>query len=376
MGVFTQVDLRTLKRVSLSRLISNPVPVSADEGQGDNSAMKVKRTVGLVVGGLGGLAAATAAGLVVRFNLGRCCEKGTWGTTYYPRFRDVGTVRRLTILPLIEWYTANGSSQRVAKQALSGEAGVSYLIRADNKTLLFDLGLNERREHPSPLLRNMDALGVKLAELDYIFISHLHLDHVGGLVCQRKRTFAISKEPSNLEGVTVSAPAPMTHPSARVEVEAEPRIIAPGIVTLGPIPRQLFFLGWTPEQTLAFNVEGKGIVLVIGCGHPTIQHIIDRMEGLFDAPLYGVVGGLHYPVTASRAMRFGLPIQRILGTGKQPWELIGQEDVAAGIAYLQQRDPQLVALSAHDSCDWSLAAFRKAFGEAYRDLRVGEAIEV
>ena len=46
----------------------------------------------------------------------------------------------------------------------------------------------------------------------------------------------------------------------------------------------------------------------------------------------------------------------------------------AGITHLQQRQPQLVALSPHDSCDWSLAAFHQAVGEAYRDLRVGNEI--
>jgi len=168
----------------------------------------------------------------------------------------------------------------------------------------------------------------------------------------------------------------MTHPTAKVVLEEEPRVIAPGIVNLGPIPRQLFFLGWTLEQSLAVNVAGKGIVLIVGCGHPTIQRIVDRAEMLFDAPLYGVVGGLHYPVTASRMIRFGLPIQRMLGTGEWPWNPITYQDVEDGIAYLQRRHPQLVALSAHDSCDWSLEAFRQAFGEAYQELRVGEAIRI
>jgi len=132
----------------------------------------------------------------------------------------------------------------------------------------------------------------------------------------------LSNERLNLDGVTAFVPVPMTHPTARMEVEQEPRVIAPGIITLGPIPRQLFFLGWTPD-----NVEGKGGVLVIGCGHSTIQRIVDRAERLFDVPLYGVVGGLHTPVTASRMVRFGLPLQRMLGTGIRPWDPINREDV-------------------------------------------------
>jgi 7,8-dihydropterin-6-yl-methyl-4-(beta-D-ribofuranosyl)aminobenzene 5'-phosphate synthase len=149
----------------------------------------------------------------------------------------------------------------------------------------------------------------------------------------------------------------MTHSTAKVEVVEGPRSIAPGVASLGPIPRQLFFFGWTPEQSLAVNVEGKGIVLITGCGHSTIQRIVERAEMLFDEPIYGIVGGLHYPVTTPRGGGFRLPIQRLIGTGKWPWDPINREDVEAGIACLQHRHPQLVALSPHDSCAWSIQTF-------------------
>jgi 7,8-dihydropterin-6-yl-methyl-4-(beta-D-ribofuranosyl)aminobenzene 5'-phosphate synthase len=116
--------------------------------------------------------------------------------------------------------------------------------------------------------------------------------------------------------------------------------------------------------------------LIIGCGHPTLQRIIDRAEMVFQAPLYGVVGGLHYPVTDSRARRFGLPLQQFLGAGKWPWDPITRSEVLDAIAYLRRREPKLVSLSPHDSCDWSLDAFRDAFGDAYFDLLVGRPIEI
>jgi len=34
-------------------------------------------------------------------------------------------------------------------------------------------------------------------------------------------------------------------------------------------------------------------VLITGCGHSTIQRIVERAEMLFDEPIYGIVGGLH-----------------------------------------------------------------------------------
>ena len=117
-------------------------------------------------------------------------------------------------------------------------------------------------------------------------------------------------------------------------------------------------------------------MLIVGCGHSTLQRILDRAEMLFDEPICGVVGGLHYPVTASRELILGLPAQQFMGTGKWPWDPVNRADVETAIAYLQRRNPQLVALSPHDSCDWSLEAFRQAFGEAYRDLLVGREITV
>jgi len=329
--------------------------------------MKITKQKTIVLG-VAGLGLAAVGGLVARFHLGRRRADRVWASARYPKLKDVGTVKRLTILPLIDWYTA--------REGLIVEAGVSYLVRADDATILFDVGYNTRSEHPSPLLRNMAALGVDVADVDALVISHAHEDHVGGISHMMQHTFALSGQPVDLKGIPAYVPLPLSNPTAQVTVVDGPRVIAPGVASMGTIPRQMFFFGWTLEQSLAVNVEGKGIVLIVGCGHPTLQRIVDRAEMLFDEPVYGLVGGLHYPVTASREVKFGLPLQRLLCTGKWPWDPITRQDVEAAIAYLQRRNPQVVALSAHDSCDWSIEAFRQAFGAAYEDLLVGGEIVV
>lgn len=48
-------------------------------------------------------------------------------------------------------------------------------------------------------------------------------------------------------------------------------------------------MGYVLEQSLAVNVEGKGIVLIIGYGHQTIEKIIERAQELFDEPIYCTV---------------------------------------------------------------------------------------
>ena len=64
---------------------------------------------------------------------------------------------------------------------LKTENGVSYLITADDKQILLDLGFNRAKEHPSPLLHNMKHLGISFYNINYIVFSHAHLDHLGGI---------------------------------------------------------------------------------------------------------------------------------------------------------------------------------------------------
>lgn len=326
--------------------------------------MKKSALAAILAGGLAVLPVAMAT----RFIMGRRRAEQVWASSHYPKIQDLGTVQRLSVLPLIDWYTENDE--------LAGEPGVSYLIRADDTTILFDVGLNVGQQHPSNLLRNMETLGISWDDVDAMVISHPHVDHLGGMQHVQEGTFAPSSGFVDLHNMPAYVPADLDNPQTTPTVVADPTVLLPGVASMGPIPRQLFFLGWTPEQSLAIHVEGKGIVLIIGCGHPTLQRIVERAEMLFDEPIYGIIGGLHYPVTASRAERFGLPAQMFLGTGKWPWDPINKDDVNEAITCLHARQPGLVSLSPHDSCDWSLDAFRQAFGDAYQDLLVGQEISV
>jgi 7,8-dihydropterin-6-yl-methyl-4-(beta-D-ribofuranosyl)aminobenzene 5'-phosphate synthase len=278
---------------------------------------------------------------------------------------DIGTVEHLSILPLIDWYTE--------KDDLVGEAGVSYLVQADDKRILFDVGANWKKEDPSPLLRNMRALGIDADSFDAIVISHPHCDHTGGLRAQRKKTFELSPTDVDLMGLPAYVPADLSHPTARVEVTTKPTVLFPGVATTGVILRAVWLLGLTPEQALAVNVRGKGLVVVVGCGHQGLARIIERSSTIFASPLYGLIGGLHYPVTVSRLKR---PSQQWMGTGKWPWQRISKVEVDGAVARLKRENPSLVAISAHDSCDWSVGRFREAFSERYRDVIVGREITI
>lgn len=288
-----------------------------------------------------------------------------WAETQIEPLVDLGAVSHLSILPLVEFYAA--------RDGLATEPGVSYLVEAGDQTILFDVGRNLRQEHPSPLLRNMEALRVSAADLDALFISHLHLDHVGGVDQMNRAYFSLSAEPIDLSGIPAYVPTTMTHPTARVEVVTGPRKLARGIASTGPITRAIWLMGAIAEQALLVNVEGKGIVMIVGCGHPTVARLVARAEAVTGAPLYGVVGGLHFPVTGSRVGKGG---QTIIGNGKLPWQRITHEETREAAALLAGLDLGLVGVSGHDICDWSLDVFNTTLAGCCRTVKVGDEIAV
>ena len=165
----------------------------------------------------------------------------------------------------------------------------------------------------------------------------------------------------------------MQHPRADIIPATGPRVIAPGLAVLPPLPRMLFWPGYVTEQALAVNVRGFGLVLISGCGHPPIERMLGITERVLDVPIRAVVGGLHLPVHPA-----GTPLvpQAVLGNPYPPWRPIGERDVAHVLDEIAARGPQLIALSSHDSTPWTYDAFGRRFGDRYRTLRAGEALTI
>ena len=315
--------------------------------------------LGVLLGILIVIGTAVAA-LMARFRRNQQQAARAWDS-FEPERLDLQPVERLTITPLVDAHTTG--------EDLAGEAGVSYLVEAGDTRVLFDLGYNAGKESPSPLQRNAKALGVDLDAVDAAVISHRHLDHVGGLRAQMAHSFVLPSEKLVAQGVPIYVPESLEHPAADVRVVDGPQIIATGVATIGPISRALFVMGWTPEQALAVNLAGKGIVLVVGCGHQGVRRIVERAGALFDDPLYGLVGGLHFPITSS-------PVQRIAGADRPPWKPLAKDDVREAIQYLKDKGLKRIALSPHDSCDWALDAFREAWETVFDVVTVGRQIRL
>ena len=66
----------------------------------------------------------------------------------------------------------------------------SFLVKKDGKNILFDSGNGVADSQLIPLL---ETHGVKAEDINYIFITHLHGDHTGGLTKDGKAAFANAK---------------------------------------------------------------------------------------------------------------------------------------------------------------------------------------
>ncbi len=276
---------------------------------------------------------------------------------------NLGSTKRLEIIPLVEAYSNSN--------ILKTENAVSYLIKTDSSTILFDLGANWEHNNPAPLSCNMNYLGINLDDIDDIFISHNHYDHNGG-VNEEERAFVLGNGQPALGDIKVYTPIPMNYPSTEPIFIPEPTKIERAVSTTGVIQSQIFF-GEIEEQSLIVNVEGKGLIIISGCGHQTVKKIIERTEILFDEPIYGIIGGFHLPMTIQENIT---PIYKYFVTGKLPWQSLTLEDIQETIRILKDKNIKVISISRHDTSLESINLFKEAFPDVFIDLLAGNPIKL
>jgi 7,8-dihydropterin-6-yl-methyl-4-(beta-D-ribofuranosyl)aminobenzene 5'-phosphate synthase len=151
---------------------------------------------------------------------------------------------------------------------LIADWGFSCLIEIDGRIILFDTGAKGRI-----LLDNMNKLNINPAAIDFVFISHDHWDHTGGL-----------PDFLNINSCRVYVPASFEddHAGREVVKVKEPREIHDNIFSTGELANI--------EQSLVLNTE-KGSVVAVGCSHPGVDKILNAASQ-FGKPI-AVIGGLH-----------------------------------------------------------------------------------
>lgn len=276
-------------------------------------------------------------------------------------------------LPELGYMNLTVLSEWAAEEGFRGEPGVSYLFRTDRGALLYDIGFGSARP---TLAYNAKQLGVRLDQVDALAISHLHMDHMGGMKAQRSKQVTIPEGLGAPKGKPCFLPDEAGANQFDKEVVREPRMLAAGIASTGPLARSLFFFGWTEEQALLARIKGKGLVIFSGCGHPTIEVIISMVRHLSSEPIYAIGGGLHFPLTTGRGKYKGIQPQMVFGTGKPPWQRITDDDLSNTINSINAAGPQKVFLSAHDTCDYALKRFENELKAETNLLKAGATYEI
>jgi 7,8-dihydropterin-6-yl-methyl-4-(beta-D-ribofuranosyl)aminobenzene 5'-phosphate synthase len=237
----------------------------------------------------------------------------------------LSTTGRKEVQSLRQW--TQKRSKAISHTLPFAEHGFSMLIRVwkggKSTSILFDTGCSS-----DGVVVNAERMGVDLKEVEYIVLSHGHYDHTGGLISALK---AIGKAglpviahpdvfkargSANPNGTVRAYPEFPTHEqlkTARLIETKQPFLVAGDTVLVtGEIPRETSFekgylqhralvegvwradpLIWD-DQAVAFNVKGKGLVVVSGCAHAGIINTVryaQRVTGVAD--VCAVVGGFH-----------------------------------------------------------------------------------
>jgi len=181
--------------------------------------------------------------------------------------------------------------------------GQSLLIEVDDKKYIFDVG-----PAYEGFTYNMDSLELKLTDISSIILSHNHLDHSGAL-------FKLINEftdqqlllPPDMQGIHDEEGYRLTFKPEDKEAAIQKLLDYPHstIITDGKrLDENLYTTGsldsadsqWPDkEQSLIIPVPGKGLVLLVGCSHPTVPVIVEQARKVTGIEkIYGIIGGLHY----------------------------------------------------------------------------------
>jgi 7,8-dihydropterin-6-yl-methyl-4-(beta-D-ribofuranosyl)aminobenzene 5'-phosphate synthase len=198
--------------------------------------------------------------------------------------------------------------------AMKKDWGFSAYIEYGGKKILFDTGNNA-----DIFAHNVQAKGIDLTKLDFAIVSHRHGDHTSGLnyllkvnpsvkIYAPQENFGVfgaalpgtfyrrdEALPTDMRYFDGNPPEKLRFGSAWPEANftwiKNDTEIAPGfhIIALTGNWGADFELR---EISLAMDTP-DGIVLVVGCSHPTIEKIVQQTKATLNKPIHLVFGGLH-----------------------------------------------------------------------------------
>ena len=198
------------------------------------------------------------------------------------------------------------SDNRSSDSCLSTEHGLSILLTTELHKILLDIGASD------VFIRNAELLGVDICDVDYVFISHGHSDHAGGLrhflEHNQKAKVIVSPDAisgrffskrGNLHSITTEWPEidddRLILTDKTFEISEGFHVIA-HIPQIHPMPKgnqNLYvqndhgdYIHDDFRHDLALYVDG---LLFTGCAHSGLENILAACPW----PVHTVVGGFH-----------------------------------------------------------------------------------
>lgn len=203
----------------------------------------------------------------------------------------------------------------VFRQGILAEHGLSLYIEKDGEKYLFDTG------QTGVFLKNAKELGVDLADLDGIILSHGHYDHCGGLAAYakeypmppiyvRKEAFGEKYHQGKKGCRQIGIPFSQSLIQGSVVYTKECQEIAKDVFVLGKIPAKNEFEGverglmelvdgelrpdgMADEQMLVIRSEGS-LNVFLGCSHVGVANALDYLEEHFPHEhIHLLLAGMH-----------------------------------------------------------------------------------
>ena len=203
-------------------------------------------------------------------------------------------------------------------QDLIGEHGLSFYVEAGDRRILFDTGQN------LGLANNAAVLGVDLSRIDTVVLSHGHYDHSSGLksllACNTGFTlhahpdvFGAKQRKAGDKYKYIGIPLErkeLVQKGIKIQTDADPVSIAPGMITTGEIPLENDFETVEPDffiqngegypadtlsddRALILDTE-KGLVVLLGCSHRGVVNTLDHVSQTTGRKkIHAILGGLH-----------------------------------------------------------------------------------
>ena len=205
---------------------------------------------------------------------------------------------------LMKWTVL--SDNRSCDDSLETEHGLSILLETDHHRILLDTGASD------VFFCNAEKMGIELSSVDYVFISHGHCDHAGGIqyFVERNRKAKVLVSPDSLSGKffskrgnlhSITAEWPKIDDGRLVLIDqtcaiAENIHVIAHIPQIHPVPKgnvNLYvkntagdFIHDDFRHELALYVDG---LLFTGCAHSGLENILTACPW----PVHTVVGGFH-----------------------------------------------------------------------------------